>query len=256
MNIIENTRLEINSSKKFITKCWKLEWILNSPLSHQIQMQRKWFALRISQSEQQIFGSWIFQFTLKTDLLGKLEVYSDGKKNLYIAAASISKPDWAINCLMLRHAVHSVPVFRNFGMVFNHTPCACPLISVPIVRYVKSKRRVVHTMTLWFPDSKWMPVPCCLTDSTDFLLYNGVHCPCREHYTAFVQAPLHSVFCMLGLNIAGFLAARENSRVLCQPFHPLPRQAVWLNTFVQVEAKAAREERQAHRRAGKKQAQS
>ena len=52
----------------------------------------------------------------------------------------------------------------------------------------KSKSRVVHTMTLWFPDAKWIPLPCCLADNTDFLLYNGVHCPCREHYRAFVQA--------------------------------------------------------------------
>ena len=61
-----------------------------------------------------------------------------------------------------------------------------------------------------------------------------------------------SVFGELGLNNAGRRVAREDCKVLCQPFHPLPN----LNTPLQVEAKAARAVRQAHKKAAKKQART
>ena len=46
------------------------------------------------------------------------------------------------------------------------------------------------------------------------------------------------MFCELGLNNAGNQVAREKSKVLCQPFHQLPRPAVCLNISLQLEAKA------------------
>ena len=65
------------------------------------------------------------------------------------------------------------------------------------------------------------------------------------------------------MNGGGRLAARENNKIFHRPFNPLLRSAVGLNNvhpchqdLVQVAAQAAREERQAHRKAAKKQARS
>ena len=49
------------------------------------------------------------------------------------------------------------------------------MISVPVAGYVQSQNRTVHSaihmMIPWFQDTKWEPVPCCLADHPDFLLY-------------------------------------------------------------------------------------
>ena len=63
-----------------------------------------------------------------------------------------------------------------------------------------------------------------------------------------------SVFGKLGLNNAGWRAVRENCKVLCQPFHLLPRPVVWLNIRLQVDAKIARAAHRAHQKVAKKQA--
>ena len=128
-------------------------------------MLRKWFPLKLNQSKHvtNSFGSWNFQYVLKTDLLGEQGVSTYEKKNL------LTKHLWTRLGCHLPHAVHSVTGFCNFQLLFHLLPCACP-ISFPIVWYVQSKSRAVHAMTPWFPDATLTQVPCCLADHPDFLL--------------------------------------------------------------------------------------
>ena len=160
------------------------------------------------------FGSWNFHYTLKTDLLGEQGVSTDEKKNLLTEHLRTRLGHH------LPHAIHNVTVFCNFEMVMHHLPCACPLISVPIVGYVQSKSRAVHTMTQWFPDATWAPVPGGLADHPDFLRYMSL--------VENIAGPWFklSVFGELGLNNAGRRAARENRKVFRKPLHPLPHPAV------------------------------
>ena len=145
-----------------------------------------------------------------------------------------------------------------------------PLILVPILGFVQSQNRTVHTMIPWFQDPKWTPVLCGSADHPDFLWYmslaGNTAGPWFKQYSllfcgtwalqGILLGPGSSfpVFGELGLNNAGRRAAKEDCKVLCQPFHPLPHLAVWLNTRLQVEAKAARAVRRAHQKAGKKRA--
>ena len=57
----------------------------------------------------------------------------------------------------------------TFSLVTVPPPGIGPLISVPIVCFVQSQKRTVYTMIPWFPDAKWAPVLCGLTDHPDFL---------------------------------------------------------------------------------------
>ena len=62
----------------------------------------------------------------------------------------------------------------------------------------------------WFPDSKWVTVPCCFADHPDFLLYKS--CADSNAWPWFKLC----VFCKLGLNNSGHLAAKENHQVFSQ----------------------------------------
>ena len=93
--------------------------------------------------------------------------------------------------------------------------------------------RLMHTtsMILWFQDTKWAPVPGCLADHPELLLYLVL-----AENTAGPWFKL-SVFCEQGVNSTELCclepspAAKENCKVLqvYQLFHPLPQPAVWLN---------------------------
>ena len=98
-------------------------------------------------------------------------------------------------------------------------------------------------MIPWSADAKRVPVPGGLADHPDFLRYKS--CADNDAGTWFKL----SMFCELGLNSGGCLAAQENSKVFRKSFHPLPPPAVRLNIPVQMEAEAARVEGQAHRKA-------
>ena len=104
------------------------------------------------------------------------------------------------------------------------SPDVSSLIPVPIIGYVQSQSNTVHAMTQWLPDARWEPVPGGLANQPNFLLYMSL-----AENTAGSWSKL-PVFCELGLNNAGRRAARENGRVLCRPFHPLPRPADCMNS--------------------------
>ena len=152
------------------------------------------------------FRAWIFHYTIQTDLLGEEGVSTDEKK-----------------CMLAEHlrtrlghnrpkAVSSVTVFCDFSLVLVPPTDISPLVSVPIVGFVQSESRTVHTIIPWFPDAKWAPVPGGLADHPDFLRYMSL-----VENTAGPWFKL-SVFGELGLNNAGRRAARENRKVFLKPF--------------------------------------
>ena len=103
-------------------------------------------------------------------------------------------------------------------------------------------------MIPWFQDTKWEPVPCCLADHPDFLLYMSL----VDNSVTMGPWFKLSVFGELGLNNWGRLKSRENPKVwFCKLANQLPRQAFWLNILMQAEAEAAQAEHQAHWRAVK-----
>ena len=53
-------------------------------------------------------------------------------------------------------------------MMIAPSAMCMPINSVSIVEYVQSKSRAVHTMTQWFLDDTWAPVPGGLADHPDF----------------------------------------------------------------------------------------
>ena len=172
---------------------------------------------RISSKPKRIrdqFKAWNFNYTIQTDLLGEEGVSTDEKKLLLTehlrTRLGHNRPQ----------AVYSVTVFCDFSLVLVPSPGIGPLISVPIVGFVQSQNRTVHTMIPWFPDAKWAPVPSGLADHPDFLRYMSL-----VNNTTGPWFKL-SVFGELGVNNGGRLAARENRKVFRKPVHPLPRLAV------------------------------
>ena len=160
------------------------------------------------------FKAWNFHYTIQTDLLGG-ELVSTDKKKLLLTEHLRTR---------LGHyrpqAVSSVTVFCDFSLVLVPSSGIGPSISVPIVGFVQSQNRTVHTMIPWFPDAIWAPVPGGLANHPDFLRYMSL-----VENTAGPWFKL-SVFGELGLNNGGRLAARENRNVFRKPFHPLPHLAV------------------------------
>ena len=152
------------------------------------------------------YKSWNFQYRLQTDILGVHGVSTDEKKTLLVEHLQTR-----LGHLRPR-AVLSVTVFCDFEMVFRLPPDGSSLISIPIVGFVQSESRTALTMTQWFPDAKWAPVPGGLADHPDFLRYMSL-----VENTAGPWFKL-SVFGELGLNNAGRRAARENRKVFLKPF--------------------------------------
>ena len=126
-------------------------------------LQRKNFASQSKKRNQ--CKARDFQSTLGTDFLGEEGVTTHEKTNLLAEHLRIGlghrKP----------HSVHSVIVFCDFKSVMLPSTEVSPLIPIPIIGYVLSQSSTVHSMTEWFPDATWAPVPCGLADHPDFLLY-------------------------------------------------------------------------------------
>ena len=101
------------------------------------------------------------------------------------------------------------------------SPDVSPLIPVSIIGYIQSQ----SGMTQWLPDATWEPVPGGLADHPDFLRYTSLSLA-ENTAGSWFKLPMFGKPGKLGLNNAGRQAARENSKVLYQPFHPLPRLVV------------------------------
>ena len=169
---------------------------------------------RISSKPKRIrdqFKAWNFNYTIQTDLLGEEGVSTDEKKLLLTEHLQTRLGHNRPQALLRT-------VFCAFSLVLVPSPGIGPFILVPIICFIQSQNRIVHTMIPWFPDAKWAPVPCCLADHPDFLRYMSL--------VENIAGPWFklSVFCELGLNNAGRRAARENRNVFLTPtVHPLPR---------------------------------
>ena len=62
-----------------------------------------------------------------------------------------------------------------FSLLYSATSHdVSPLILVPTIRLIQCKHKTIDAMTLYFPNAKAAQalVPCCITNSPDFLLYN------------------------------------------------------------------------------------